>query len=210
MKIYLLELTFDSPFTLGGLIVGLTICLIALIRNRRRNKQNRLPPVVDVLSDDGVIKYIEVLSARYDLILLGTRLAKGRLTTAGNNLIVLSDPNNFGATEYEEFKNEPFYSVLVGIKIEGGKFSEKDLLVHKASGEFCLLDKSHPDVRFIPDDMQPFHMSFVDSDLSPDEEETRENGINEGAEYEGSSVGAKQNVQKEEDDDWTNHHASYP
>ncbi len=208
MKIYLLELTFDSPFTLGGLIVGLTICLIALFRHRK-NKQNRLPPVVDVLSDDGVIKYIEVLSARYDLILLGTRLAKGRLTTAGNNLIVLSDPNNFGATEYEEFKNEPFYSVLVGIKIEGGKFSEKDLLVHKASGEFCLLDKSHPDVKFIPDDLQPFHMSFVDRDPSPDEEETRdENGINEGAEYEGAKEGVKQNVKT--DDDWDHHHASYP
>ncbi|MDQ5922632.1 MAG: hypothetical protein QG644_340 [Patescibacteria group bacterium] len=208
MKIYLLYWTFNHPFTLGMLILGLTVCLIAFVRNRRRNKQNKLPPVIDIVSDDGATKYVEVLAKKYDYILLGTRLAKGRLTTAGKDLIVLSDPSNAGVTEYESFENEPFYSVLVGVRVEGGKFFEKDLLVHKASGEFCLLDKSHPDVRFIPDDMQPFHMSFVDSDLSPDEEETRENGINEGAEYEGAKEGVKQNVKT--DDDWDHHHASYP
>ena len=171
-----------------GLFVGLTLLVYALVVFNKK-RRNSLPPTVDLISDDQATQYVEALANKHSLRLIGTRLAKGRLTIIGEKLIVLSDPHNPGITEYEEFINEPFYRVLVGRKVEEEKFIEEYLYVHKASGEFCLLDKDPPGIKFTPDDIQPFHMSFVGEKSFP----------NEGAEYQGTA-----------DDEWDHHHASYP
>lgn len=187
-----------------AILIILAISLLVTVIIRGSKNQSK-PEVADVVPDEGAAEYIKdllsSLQLRMKLTVVGTRLSKGKLWTIGDELLLLTDPIN-EVEEGEFFEGEQFFRVLILREAH-----EEYLYVHQASGEYVILSQEHRGVSFIPEEIQPIHVSLVEP--SPDEEETREDGTNEGAEYEGTQEGVKQNV-KGKHDDWDHHHASYP